>query len=65
MQVGPGNQSVDRGLIVINNEVGDAFSQHLVQFVDGDPSGAAVKGGGLLGRRLQLEQVPAHVKVNV
>ena len=65
MQVGPGYQSVNRRFDVVHNEVGDTLVQHLGQVEDGDLPGAAIERPYFLGRRLNLEEVPADVKVDV
>ena len=65
MQVGPGCQSVHRRFDVVHDEVGDTLVQQLGQVEDGDLPGAAIERPYFLGRRLNLEEVPADVKVNV
>ena len=65
MQVGPGYQSVNRRFDVVHDEVGDTLVQQLGQVEDGDLPGAAIERPYFLGRRLNLEEVPADVKVNV
>ena len=66
MQVGPGYQSVNRRFDVVHDEVGDTLVQQLGQVEDGDLPGAAIERPYIrTRRRLNLEEFPADIKVNV